>query len=57
MLVADDTVICAESQEEAGRPIGKVDNIIKSTEIKCEVFLQSDAGVKVDDENNLVAKS
>ena len=54
MRQADDTALCAESQEEAERLIGKVNNIIKARLLKLNVKqikllkigkIQSDAGV------------
>ena len=37
-MIPDDTVLCAESQDDAERIIGQVNNIgqIKTNEIKCE---------------------
>ena len=34
---ADDTALCAESQEQAERPIGKVSNIVKARLLKLNV--------------------
>ena len=62
---ADDTARCANSQKEAERLIGKVNNIGKARLLKLNVKntkllkigkIQSDAGVKVDDEQFEVVK-
>ena len=56
---ADDTALCADSQEEAERLIGKVNNIGKARLLKFSVKktkllkigkMQSNAGITVDDE-------